>query len=411
MATRITESFEYNTNILTSYDGHEQRIMTRQYPRHSVSYDYDAMNKYDSQWLRGMMRIRQSDIWFVPMWQNVGYLSENFLRGKAMMVDPLYMYGFNNCDLIEVFVKDDINQDGKVNTIKEVKSYSFGRIELKKAINRVLLKENTWIMPCIRVSEQPSSTANYVFSNGTTVTLNFEDILYRPTANIPFSILNNYDYTKERNRFGLPENIEEREILTFTPQWINDDSNTVKIDKNVTKLDNVSGVFMYDLKNSKSYDTHTLDLYMMGKAMINNVIRFFKNMKGMYKSFYAPSWANDLEISDNLFAGSNYMYTKWTNMYQYYLSNKRRKKLVVFTKDWKAHIFDINYYTYEVKKDRRYGKVLLSQPIKEYIDKDNILMASFLNLVRLDSDKLQLNYESNVCANCTLTMREVDDDD
>ena len=40
--SNIVEKFEFNTSILTSYDGHEQRIKTRQYPRHYVSYKYDA---------------------------------------------------------------------------------------------------------------------------------------------------------------------------------------------------------------------------------------------------------------------------------------------------------------------------------------------------------------------------------
>ena len=36
-------------------------------------------------------------------------------------------------------------------------------------------------------------------------------------------------------------------------------------------------------------------------------------------------------------------------------------------------------------------------------------MVCYLNLVRLDSDELVINYESNVVANTTLVTREVDD--
>ena len=41
---RITESWEFKTDILTAYNGTEQRICTRKYPRHFLSYDYDAMH-------------------------------------------------------------------------------------------------------------------------------------------------------------------------------------------------------------------------------------------------------------------------------------------------------------------------------------------------------------------------------
>ena len=54
---RITESWEFKTDILTAYDGTEQRICTRKYPRHFLSYDYDAMNQFQSQMLRAQVRV------------------------------------------------------------------------------------------------------------------------------------------------------------------------------------------------------------------------------------------------------------------------------------------------------------------------------------------------------------------
>ena len=42
--TKITERYEFKTDIITAWDGHEQRIKTRQLPRHFLTYDYSAMN-------------------------------------------------------------------------------------------------------------------------------------------------------------------------------------------------------------------------------------------------------------------------------------------------------------------------------------------------------------------------------
>ena len=53
---------------------------------------------------------------------------------------------------------------------------------------------------------------------------------------------------------------------------------------------------------------------------------------------------------------------------------------------------------------------MFTKPITFNLSVSNILMASYMNLVRLDSDELQLNYESNDVTNTTLVMREVDDD-
>ena len=96
-------------------------------------------------------------------------------------------------------------------------------------------------------------------------------------------------------------------------------------------------------------------------------------------------------------------------MYRYYMENGRNKKIVVFTNDWKSYIFDISAYTYEKVEDKKYGKLLLGSASSVTIPIKNVRMVSFFNLVRLDSDEMQINYESNIAATVQLSMKEVDD--
>ena len=93
--SNIVEKFEFNTSILTSYDGHEQRIKTRQYPRHYVSYKYDAMDASQAQWMRAQIRIRQYDVMYIPMWQNCVKLTEDHIGGYSLSIDPEYLYAFS----------------------------------------------------------------------------------------------------------------------------------------------------------------------------------------------------------------------------------------------------------------------------------------------------------------------------
>ena len=69
----------------------------------------------------------------------------------------------------------------------------------------------------------------------------------------------------------------------------------------------------------------------------------------------------------------------------------------------------ISGHTYEMINKKRYGKIILGGTFDEAIKKDDISMISFLNLVRLDSDDLQIDYESNVVATTRLVFKEVDD--
>lgn len=416
---KITEKYEYKTDIITAYDGTEQRLKLRQYPRHYLTYDYTAMNLYQAQYLRGIVRMRQTDMWYIPMWQNPAYLIEDFVaEGFALKIDPKFMYNFDECEYILVHIDDDLGPEGEEvivtkGIVREVNKYTTTEIELKTKISKRLLKENTFIYPLRRCILQPSLDLNYVYSNGSEVALNFEDLSPKPKIHIPYSYRYEYEYIDaDYNRFNLPETFNDLEVFYVKPTWENDDANKLTVSKNTNRMDNETGVFMYDLKNNHSYDLHSYSMIFETQPMINNMIKFFKRMCGRYKSFYMPTWANDFEIALDVVAGKNAIYTKFKKLYKFYLGNGTQKYIVIFTKDFKSYIYPIMSYSYETLTSdgsvERYGKLILQEPIKKSLKVGDILMCSYFNLVRFDDDTLTLDYESNIVARATLLMKEVD---
>lgn len=408
--TRITEKIEYKTDVITCYDGHEQRIKTRQIPRYSVSYDYDAMNAYQAQWLRGMSRMRQTDLWYIPMWHKPVYLREDFIaHGKALYIDNEYMYNLHECEWIEIFVMDDFEQSG-INIVRAVHSYSDGIITLKKKIDRNLNMKNTFIYPLFQMSTQSGENMRYIYSNGNNMTLNFEKILKESKVQIPYKYREEYDTDiKGYNSFGLPETYNGKEVFLNRPKWCEDDDHSLTVERNIEKMDNETGSFVYDLKNTYSYDYHSTILLLNGQKMINNLKKFFLRMQGKFKSFYMPSWVNDFQVDRDIVRGNNFIYTRFNNIYKYYIGNGRKKAIVIFTKDMHSYIYEISAYSYELIGDKQYGKLILSSPITDSIDKNMVLMVSYFNLVRLDDDSLKIDYESNIVATTTLVTKEVDD--
>lgn len=410
----ITEKYEYLTDIITSYDGHEQRIKTRQEPRRLLSYDYEAMDAYQAQWIRGLGRMRQTDTYYIPMWQSPVYLTEEHEAGKALYVRKEDMFNLRDCEWIEIFTHDDVTQQSGANIVRQVYEYGerldSGIIGLKKSINKHLDPRNTWIYPLKRCSIQPMSDLMYRFSNGSHIVHNFEDLLQKPVrVNVPYTFLSVDEEYTGKNRWRLPQYIDNYEVLRIEPTWADDEAVKLGVDKAVNRLDNETGMFWYDLKNSRSYDTHTYQFILLNQQMIHNMIRFFNRICGKWKAFYYPTWVNDLILIEDIHADENFIITGWNKIAQYYLNNKRTKKIVVFTKDWQSYIFDVVTYVEEETDDGTIGKVVLPTEAMIDISKDNILMISYLNFVRLDSDELQLNYESNVVANTTLVMKEIDD--
>ena len=406
----ITETWEYKTDIITSYDGHEQRIKTRVYPRRKISFDYPAMDKLQAQWLRGMARIRQNEAYYIPQWHTPIRLKSDHLGGLALFIEERHMLSLYDCEYIEVFVRDEVNSGSSPNIIAKVHYYSDGVIGLVNPMPKDLLKANTWIFPLKRCSLQPMSGLEYIWANGSNVTLSFEDLLIKPaTVQVPGKYVTQYQWYKQMNRWNLPEQIDGRQVFRNSPQWVEDSNLTLSVEKATNRLDNYTGTFVYDLKNWRSYDIHTMELSLMCREAINNMIVFFARVCGRFNSFYAPTWVNDVTVIKDIYIGESFVYVDWDDIAQYYKNNARPKKIVAFTKDWKSYIASILGYSYDMVNGKKVGKILLSQPAQANLSKDLILMTSYINLVRFDSDTLQLNFETDEVANVTLIMREVDD--
>lgn len=404
----IKEQYEYKTSILTAYDGTEQRIKTRQHPRHIMNYEYHAMNTFQAQWLQGMSRMRQSDLYYVPMWHNVACLTEEFIGGKALYIGADYMYSFRNCDWIEIYF-----MHSGVNIVRQVYDYrqsdDGGVILLKDKIDRKLNPLNTWIFPLRQCSIKSDGELSYIYSAGTNMKMEFEDVLKPTTIDIPYSYISNFDTDIPLyNLYHMQEKYNDKLVFMFTPKWVDDSDTTISIDKNINRLDNESGVFTYDLKTTNSYDTNSWQYTLMNKKSINNMIKFFDRVGGMFKSFYCPSWVNDLEPCKDLKYNTNYIYTKFNKLYNFYFTNGRKKSIIIFTNDYKSYIYDISSWNYETVNKVKLGKVILQSPISVSIPLSNIRMISFFNLVRFNSDTLSLGYENTDIANVTLGFKEVD---
>ena len=407
--TKITEKYEFKTDIITSYTGTEQRIALRNEPRHYLSYDYTAMKPFEAQWLRAVARMKQSTTLYIPMWHTPVYLTEEALvDSKYFKIEETSMFDLRNSQAVMVFKEDSVKD---INHYYRTVSYGDGGVVgLYKKLNSPLNPKNAYVYPLIKCSLQPITSLKYVFSNGTDVTINFEDLQEKSPIIVPNKYLYDYyDNYKGRNPYNIPYKYNGSDVLTLAPQWIEDSSVTLDIQKQTVKLDNDIGVFSYDSKNDLSYDKNNYSLILMNKAEINNMVKFFYRVKGKYKSFYMPSWVNDFTSCFDIQAGNNFIYTEFDSLYKYYLSNSRKNKIIIFTKDFKSYILNVMSLTYEIIGNIKYGKLLLSSPIDMNLPLSNIKMMSYFNHVRLDDDTLQLNYESTQVAQVDITTMEVDD--
>lgn len=407
MTTKITEKFEFKTDVIQSYNGEEQRIKLRQIPRHYLTFDYSTMDEQQTQWVSGLLRNRQDGVIHIPMWHNTFNLTEYAGKGsKALYINQKYLFGLRNCDALMCFAGDSIkgiNETYLINTIE-----ARGLIGLKNALEKEKFAEINPIVPLIRCAIQPVDNFGYCTSNVAEIAVNFEDILYRPTINFPNNFLYDFDEKHEgRNFHNLPLAYKGTEVFTEVPNWIGDKGITFDMEKNTVKLDNETGKFKYDVKSNLVVDKTRLEFLLPCRENISNFIRFFHRCEGRLKAFYAPSWVNDITLYDDLKAGLSYFYIDFDSMSKYYNKETLKKKVIVFLKDGTNVILDIMGYSNDVVNGRRLGKIFLGQNLTRTIPKSSIYMISFFNLYRFDDDVLQIDYETTEVATVNIVIKEV----
>lgn len=404
--SRIKEKYSFLTDIITSYSGKEQRIKLRQVPRRSYEFDYDAMDGLQGMWVRGIMRFRISDAYYLPMWQSPVLLRKDFNGGKNLEVNPDTMYGARDCTYLFIFAHDDMT--GTINDIVKINNVYDGVIELRQAYHKALNMKNALIYPLRRCNVTEDMSTKYVYHDGGSITGKFEDLMEKSKKPFPPFLLNEYREIDKINRFSLPYIYKNKDMFIWEPQWT-DEEEELSAARNVKRLDTETGVYKYDIKSNIFSDINVLRIVMKTRNEIDNLIKFFTKMGGKYKSFYAPTYANDFVLSRDAKVGDSHLITAFASLHKFYLNTDNHKSIIIFFKDWTYKIIPIAGYTYEMRNDQRYGKLLLGETLDKDINMKDVFIISYLNLVRFDSDDLEIEYETVSVATAQVTLREVHD--
>jgi hypothetical protein len=403
MADTIIETLEFKTQIHTSWDGNEQRMALRNYPRRAVAYDYQGMTPAQSQYLRALTYAKQTEKIEIPLWHAGCPLNENaytnFAKLKVGITD---LWQFRGCEGVLFWKGDEAGGDRYfLETIN-----ADGYLKLSELLEKDYSMSGTVVYPVSYGSLKSEDDYTIQTSCYASMSLNFDlmpdyPIYPMPTTlnedNFePWEITTPYQIAIPSVYLGVP-------IFPIMPTW--DDDITAKFTRNANKLDNDSGILEYDLKSLYSSETKDLDYILSSKSEINNFQRFFTHCKGMLKSFYAPTWLDDMTLTESAPIGQSYLMVSWPMFYKYYASMTRRKTIIVFMKSGNIKILPVAGYSTDTTGN--FGKVYLDSPLTTNLLFKDIAMISFFCRYRFGSDILTTNYETTEIAKVTVPLVEV----
>jgi hypothetical protein len=403
MATQIAETLEFKTQIHKAWDATEQRMALRKYPRRSVSYDYYGMDAKQSQYLRALSYAKQNEKIEIPLWQASCRLQEAaFTDHYSIRVYSQDIWQFRGCSGVMFWHNDYVGGERYfINAL-----YGDGSIKMPELLSRDYAINNTFVHPVSYGYLKPEDDYQSFTASNTMMQLNVDLLSDYSYTMLPV-VLDEYHFedweTKTPYQTAFPATYQNIDLFPLAPSW--DADLPANFTRNANRLDNVSGVVKYDLKNVYASENKEIEYILATRSEINNFQRFFTKCKGRWKSFYAPTWLNDMTLVQDVVKGQSYMIVDWSLYWKYYSSMSRRKRIVLFLKSGAIQIVQVAGYSTD--ETGEFGKVYLDSDMSKRINKNDVVMISFLCMYRFDSDSLTTEYDTTGIARVVTTFTEV----
>ncbi|VBB05562.1 Hypothetical protein LUCI_0772 [Lucifera butyrica] len=397
----LSERIEFLTQIHTAWDGTEQRAALRLQPRRYVSYEYIGVKNWQSQYLRALTYTQQTQKLQFPLWHGAARLKRKAEPGgQTVHLDTDQLWAYRGCSGVMLWTNDTVG--GMPYALQTIASD--GVLGLKEEMADAWAAGKTVVCPLAWGVLQQEDKYTNEHSLLTTMQINVELLPGQLAPDFP-QALDEFHDEPVSQIWGkdLPTQYQGSELFLTPPPWTKEI--TANFQRNANRLDNNSGVFLYDLKSTDPTETKEIEYVLTSRVEINNLQRFFCRCQGRLKSFWAPTWLSDVELAAAAPAGQNFLLAKWPLYWKYYSAGQRRKNLVVFKKDGSGQLLSIAGYGIDSTGER--GKLYLDSPLSSPLESEEVLMLSYLCRYRLDNDTLTTDYDTVDVATMTFNLAEV----
>lgn len=376
--SNFVETFEYKTNILTSYNKKEQRRSLLSQPRRKFRYNALIQGEVLMQ-LRNKLHGWHNRAFMLPLWYQMGKLVSGGQVGSTQIEVAESKYDF--VAGASICIWQDYNQ----NELFEIVSVSGTTLTLNAPIAHNFVA-GAKVFPCltVRMSDQQSITN----ATNTVAHMEFELTADQATIKLPMPTR-----PVEAEYKGV-------EVLERKPNWAKDVSDELQAAVNV--VDYSYGIQQWFAKESPSLATRKQTYLLRNYDDILWWKAFIHRQLGALKSFYVPSWTKDLVKVGDYIAGSTYLDVRDDNLSTIVAGSGERKILRIVAEN-------VIYYltVTAIKAINGVARLELETPINVTIFEQQFTQLSFMQRCRLASDEVAFNYVTRDKVELSLNLQQI----
>jgi hypothetical protein len=365
----MTENIIYNTDIIESFDGSEQRIPLLQEPRNLFSFYYTLMDNELKVFNNFIERNLAKEIDF-PLWQEITFLTSNELIGSTVINYTSEFERFQDGMKFAIMKKNNVKIN-KIYTALLVNSVA-GTITLGSGITEDW-EEGDILLPVF--TGLIVGNVQKVFPRGSDSIAGFDLKIQKSISDEKIVIDSIVEYPLYKNIY----------ILDKQPNKT--DNFAQELQKKILKLDLGYGKNVIYDKSNQNFNLYKYKWTLTDKEKINNFKTFCNTIKGRGSDFWMPTFENDMFTIDTVYNPTNdFIQIEDQDFYETYYTR------VV---NIKVNLKNGNYKLFEVLDMEKIGnteKLTLDSTWGETINSEDIDSVNLIWKARFNNDEFLLIY-------------------
>lgn len=376
----ITDSYEWLTDVMTAYDGTEQRVQLRKFPRQILEYEAVAL---DAQRLKMMneARVWQSRKWAVPIWTDGRKLTADASIGDTRLYLDTTQAQFEVGGFIGVLSDDVLTSEA--GTIQNVQPTY---VDLALPIGTAW-KKTTRVYP-LRVG---TLHANETYSKPTIMET-------RLRAQFTFDSSKLHFTPSELGSTYLGYPVLEGQ----QHNWL--ESMQMTIDHKMQEYDYLIGKKYWEFENNTPTGSYELAIPLTGRDQINAFKSWLHARAGRLTPFWMPLPDHAFFVTQPIAANGNAIFVKNLGFTDMGGPQQGRRDIRIELMNGTTIYTRI---TSSTVIDQTTERLLVADQFVSTIDPASIRKLTFMTLSRVDADKVDFAWITPTLANVKVRVREI----
>lgn len=371
----VLEVLEWASEVLTAWDGTEQRIQLRAHPRRSFEYTILAEG-IGAAHLEALIHGWGGRNYCVPVWTDGSFLAAPLLSGSTELVLPgdIARHDYQAGGLAVLWMSE---REAEATQIVAVTG---NRLTLKLPLGR------SW----------PAGTRVYP---GAVMRLDGSVKLERITDRIVMARLRFVDAatTCLSGEETTSQTYRNAPLFLWKPDWSQEQGD--EIGRLLERLEAPTGMAAIDDRSSRAHPVRHVGFLLEDRVRLHAAKAWLAARAGKVRGFWMPTWSDDLVVSRDIHRADASLTVENLGLHRFWPDALRRDLLIRTVQgDFRRRVTGIRAVS------EREESIALDAAFGVDIPCSHIIALHWLQWCRLDADRVEIHWETDALARLNLTL-------